>query len=252
MEVLSFVAGASVTGFSPAVINRTGAGAAFTISGRGLSTADVVQLRVGATACPVDPTSYPLMLNQAPATVNGTPGARTLVVTADGVTGPSVTAGYCAVCVKFSGTSVYVQVGVSQLAVAEAVVADPRGMGVLSGRVVRVTGVAMTDVSGDASGFVLASGDCATPNSVMPASVGSITSAWTSDTSITLTVNAGGLAGGTYKVCVRWLSSSVYSEAASGVSPLSVGECKRGLLGVNCCYCLDGGCARAGADDDGS
>lgn len=212
----------SAIGFSPVVINRTGPGASFVITGRGLTTSDVIQLRLNASSCPVDATAYPVMLTGL--SVGGSAGARTLAVTADGVSVPTtVTAGLHAVCIQFGGAGSYVQVGSTQLAVAEAVSIVPRSVAALSDRAVSLSGVEMPNVSADASAFVMASSDCTTPSSTAPAAVGSVASSWSSSSSIVLTANTTSLAVGSYKLCVRWTTSSAYSELASGASPLFVG-----------------------------
>lgn len=86
-------------------------------------------------------------------------------------------------------------------------------------------GVGVADVSGDGSAFVLAAscgGAGGVPVGVTVATIVSTAPAG-SPSSTTLTVNAAGVSGGAYVLCVRWTSAApgaLYSQVAT----LSVGS----------------------------
>lgn len=69
-----------------------------------------------------------------------------------------------------------------------------------------VTGAALQDVSGDSAAFVVSSAACSSVVAVSGVTTSSAAPA-NGNTTIAVTVNASGVVGGTYRLCVRWCVS---------------------------------------------
>ena len=105
---------------------------------------------------------------------------------------------------------------------------SPSGIPAVNGQLLNLSGALMPSVSSDPAAFVIST-SC-TPS--VSAVSGTSTSSSGFGSSITVTVNAGGLSsGGAYLLCARWTPTSLYFTAGS-VNILSFSSLKPSVLPV--------------------
>ena len=169
---------------------------------------------VVAASCSTPSTTSPTVVASTSATNAFTSSSSVSVsVSANGAA-----AGVYQLCVRWTATSPYFVAG--SFDVVSVTSLTPNVLPVLSatGQTVALVGVGLVNVNGDGSAFVVSSTACGSPTSA----VTSVASAFSSSTSIVLTVVDTGASAGVYSVCMRASSTSVYFS--SGLT-LTVGEC---------------------------
>ena len=167
---------------------------------------------VVAASCSTPSTTSPTVLASTSAT-NAFTSSSSIAVS---VSASGAVAGVYQLCGRWTASSPYFLIGTFDIVSVTSL--TPNVLPVLSatGQTVALVGVGLVNVNGDGSAFVVSSTACGSPTSA----VTSVASAFSSSTSIALTVVDTGASAGVYSLCMRTSSSSSYFS--SGVT-LTVG-----------------------------
>ena len=155
-----------------------------------------------AASCSTPSTTSPSVLASTSATNTFTSSSSIAV----SVTASGATAGVYQLCARWTATSPYFLVGVSDVMSVTSL--TPSVLPVLSGtgQSVSLVGAGLLNVGGDGLAFVVSSTVCTSATSA----VTSVASVFSASTSIALTVVDTGASAGVYSLCMRASSTSVY------------------------------------------